>query len=611
MAGNLLVGGGGTLNWGGGVAYGKLNVASNGLLNITGSVVLQNALTNSGTVNWIGGVINVQNINVGYTYQPAWVVNLAGGLWNIQCDQTMYDDSAGAPFFQNAGTVQKSASSGTTSISVPFYNTGAATTTQGTLALNGGFTPGSGTLSSGISGLASFGRISISGNATLGGTVGATLLGGYVPALSNSFAVVTYGSRTGIFTNIALPSAVLWQTNYSSTAFTLTVSMNQLAFPTPPSDTPTGAILASVVAQAQDPNGNPTPTNGVPVTVALSSGSGTLSGTLTRNTDSTGKAVFNDLSIDLLGPKMLTASAAGFAPARTTFQIVQQIPPPSGIVSWWRAENSALDSVGTNNGALVNGASFAPGKVGQAFSLDGSSQSISIPDAPSLRPASVTLEAWILFNSATGLRVIVVKPLGSATLDSYGLWWDNGNLKGAICDGAGFGPVLAYPFSPITGQWHHVAYTFDGGTKLQALYLDGLQVGAGSANKSIGYDSQPVLLGRDTENGSPAFFFAGRIDEAAIYNRALSAAEVASIYNAGSLGKVFSPLLLRASLQGGTILLSFAATPGKAYTVQSANALNAAAWGILTNVVAVTTNVLCSDSITNGPQHFYRVMTGN
>jgi hypothetical protein len=41
----------------------------------------------------------------------------------------------------------------------------------------------------------------------------------------------------------------------------------------------------------------------------------------------------------------------------------------------------------------------------------------------------------------------------------------------------------------------------------------------------------------DTENGTPIFFFQGRIDEAAIYNRALNGGEVFSIYSAGPAGK--------------------------------------------------------------------------
>src|SRR5437762_797449 len=44
---------------------------------------------------------------------------------------------------------------------------------------------------------------------------------------------------------------------------------------------------------------------------------------------------------------------------------------PSGLVSWWKGETNALDSVGTNHGALQNGVGFLPGEVGESFSLDG------------------------------------------------------------------------------------------------------------------------------------------------------------------------------------------------------------------------------------------------
>src|SRR5439155_895340 len=47
----------------------------------------------------------------------------------------------------------------------------------------------------------------------------------------------------------------------------------------------------------------------------------------------------------------------------------------------------------------------------------------------------------------------------------------------------------------------------------------------------------PLVLGCDIENGVLSFFFPGRVDEATLYNRALSAAEVAAIYAADVAGK--------------------------------------------------------------------------
>ena len=82
---------------------------------------------------------------------------------------------------------------------------------------------------------------------------------------------------------------------------------------------PTNAVAASVLSpavtlQVRDSLGNNVPASGVPVTVALSSGSGTLGGTTTRSTDIAGLATFNDLSITIAGSKNLSASG----PALTT-----------------------------------------------------------------------------------------------------------------------------------------------------------------------------------------------------------------------------------------------------------------------------------------------------
>ena len=61
---------------------------------------------------------------------------------------------------------------------------------------------------------------------------------------------------------------------------------------------------------------------------------------------------------------------------------------PPGLVSLYNANGNANDSVGSNNGTSVGGVSYAPGVTGhagdQAFSLDGTSGYVSIPDSPSL-----------------------------------------------------------------------------------------------------------------------------------------------------------------------------------------------------------------------------------
>src|ERR1700722_20307408 len=51
---------------------------------------------------------------------------------------------------------------------------------------------------------------------------------------------------------------------------------------------------------------------------------------------------------------------------------------PNQLV-WLRADGNATDAIGTSNGQLINGASFAPGVSGQAFSLNGVNQYVRVP----------------------------------------------------------------------------------------------------------------------------------------------------------------------------------------------------------------------------------------
>ncbi len=127
----------GVLNWTGGTISGSLTVASTGVLNLGGSnpKALYNALTNAGTVNWAGsGNLIVRNTTCVGVY--GLIENLAGALWDIQGDQQMYNDyNCGIqnPYFHNAGTLRKSAATGTTTISIPFANAGTVAALQGTL----------------------------------------------------------------------------------------------------------------------------------------------------------------------------------------------------------------------------------------------------------------------------------------------------------------------------------------------------------------------------------------------------------------------------------------------------------------------------------------------
>ena len=213
----------GVFNWAAGTLSGQpLAIASGGGLNISGNVILQNVLTNAGTVTMTGAA-NVTIYNNGGIYQGG-VFNLSGALWDIQTNASINCACYGPEFFNNAGTFRKSVSAGTATVNVNFTNTATINAQAGIVSFNGGFTTTGGTLAFGVSGLASFGKINVVGSVALNGTANVSWLNGFVPAVGNSFALLDYGSQSGTFANITFPPGILGQGTYGATVFSITIT---------------------------------------------------------------------------------------------------------------------------------------------------------------------------------------------------------------------------------------------------------------------------------------------------------------------------------------------------------------------------------------------------
>src|SRR5689334_718097 len=76
----------------------------------------------------------------------------------------------------------------------------------------------------------------------------------------------------------------------------------------------------------------------------------------------------------------------------------QCMPQPAGLVSWWRAEGDAGDSIGPNHGARSGGLGFAAGQFGQAFNYVSGGQGVTTPPSTSLNVGvgpGFTFEGWI------------------------------------------------------------------------------------------------------------------------------------------------------------------------------------------------------------------------
>lgn len=248
----------------------------------------------------------------------------------------------------------------------------------------------------------------------------------------------------------------------------------------------------------------------------------------------------------------LLAAAAGILAFPDALAVPACVTEPAGAIAWYRAENNANDTRGSNHG--TNLGTYAAGHVGQAFSFNGTSGYVSVPDSATLEPASITVEAWVNFPSSPlpSLAMIVSKPVNTGFPNSYQIYFQAGKIVAEISDGGSTRPRAEALWSPVTGAWHHVALTFNDATKTLKAYVDGVEVASTVTGIPIAYGTatNPLLIGAEEDGSGPVYLFPGLIDEVTLYSRALSGAEIAAISGAGALGKCAPTLVTHTSDSG-------------------------------------------------------------
>lgn len=247
-----------------------------------------------------------------------------------------------------------------------------------------------------------------------------------------------------------------------------------------------------------------------------------------------------------IGLVLLTASTCGLSqgPLLCT-------PPPSNMVGWWPGDGNYTDIIGGNNGTPVGGVTFAPGKVGQAFSFNGIG-AVQVPNSSSLLlgAGEITLDAWINrppwngSNPPSGFGTIVAKVSLSYPYQLYSLTTNPDNRAQFAASDCGTPACGWFDGGPkwqvisvsviADNTWHHVAGVrrADG---TREIWVDGVL--ENTRSEAMGNTDSDNALYIGDEDGSGHYSFTGLVDEVEVFNRALSALEIQAIYNAGSAGK--------------------------------------------------------------------------
>jgi hypothetical protein len=271
----------------------------------------------------------------------------------------------------------------------------------------------------------------------------------------------------------------------------------------------------------------------------------------------------SDVAVDLPAEPPPDATVASDGPMDAASDAASDVPPTSlldGLVGYWRLDDrsSALvaDSSPEGNDGTVMGAptldmtdlpalKFSdPG----AYVFAGASDAVVVPDSPSLRPAKISISAWVNLASQNArgsncgmapaqLQYIVHRRntrSAEGNFEGVALMKESSGTFGFLLTTNDGLPSYAHSITLAqTGTWYHLVATFDGVTML--LYVNGALEGFAGHMAPIDYDpTRPLFIARTGECGNTGEAtwdarFNGTLDDLRIYDRVLTVGEIARL----------------------------------------------------------------------------------
>jgi hypothetical protein len=286
------------------------------------------------------------------------------------------------------------------------------------------------------------------------------------------------------------------------------------------------------------------PFTAVPPALSIGAGSSSAIAVTFRPVVASPAQQTGTLQVNIGATVAVTVPLSGTAGSSTPTPTCQAAP--ANLVSFFPADGSGADIRGGNTANLTGGANYGTGQVGQAFQFNGTTGYAQVGNPANLRfTTGMTIEAWInLRGSTNGVLSAIATKWGqiftdTPDSDSWGLWVNTTAAGGrqlfsALHFNGARETTLEGGAIPLN-TWTHVAMTYDSAASRFRLYVNGQQTATIAGSGAIYPSNRNVTIGR--EDSFQTRYFNGLIDEVSFYSRELSAAEIQSVFSAGSNGK--------------------------------------------------------------------------
>jgi hypothetical protein len=229
---------------------------------------------------------------------------------------------------------------------------------------------------------------------------------------------------------------------------------------------------------------------------------------------------------------------------------IDDMAPTNGLVAHYdfdEGQGTVLhDRSGRGlHGIVHGGAQWQAGVKGKALEFNGEDVYVQLPADSAFLLGSFTVIAWVKpADQAPGTteHVIYSNCLSTTERSTAGteFRFRNNQLEGVSAGSSHDGDWsdLFAPASVTDGGWHMVAFSVAADTA--RLWIDGLQAGSPMSWKPIPQPVSQPQIGACLRNWASQGYFRGSIDELRVYDRGLSASEIADIY-AGMGGRTAVP----------------------------------------------------------------------
>jgi GH25 family lysozyme M1 (1,4-beta-N-acetylmuramidase) len=276
---------------------------------------------------------------------------------------------------------------------------------------------------------------------------------------------------------------------------------------------------------------------------------------------------------------------------------------PSGLVNWWPANGNAIDIVSGNNALPSGNFFYSSGNTGQAFHFDGATAYLAVTNIPADLTGSWTACMWVNRQQTSQTSAALLSD-GTYTLklEQYNNTHEVGITQAGVKDWVFTNSSYTVPLN----TWTHLAFVGIGsGTSgTITLYVNGAKEGLLNTNLALGR----TTLGATYATGTGYVdYMLGSLDEIMLFNKALTATQIQSIYNAGSASLIQAPQFTGMAPDGnGNYVFSLEGLTGsRNFTVYYST--NLPQWSVLTTLSAANGTNQFTVNPTNGAAFFYAI----